>query len=262
VDSESCTSTLLKNGAVTQLFAKGFSNLESYKEINGESYRKPHIRNSPFHYAVEEWLKHAKAVPRGPNATSLWQTLWKLVADFFWDGDKTFREWRRVYRGDDKEFHKKNRAILCLHPRVRSSNNGTGLHVAALYGLVDNLDWAHPAGIDFSTRDDNGWTPLIHAVHAEEEEAVMTILTKEGVDINSVTDVGRTALIVASDLNCEIAIVGILLRQDGIEVDHVCKHGCSALGHAKNHQRSEEIIQMLKQKGATVAKFNAEIIMI
>ncbi|KAA8893231.1 hypothetical protein FN846DRAFT_550090 [Sphaerosporella brunnea] len=224
---------------VTQLFSKDLSGV-------------------PFCYAVQEWLKHAKAVPRGRDATSLSQTLWKLVADVFWDRDTTFREWRRVYRPDHDGFHKKQNsstssALRCLHPRFTHGTTCTGQHVAASYGLVDNIDWAHPERIDFNERDGERWTPLIHAAHAGEEEAVMAILTKEGVDINSANNFGRTALIVASD-NRPKGIIEILLRQAGIEVDHISKQGHSALGYAL-YNEDQKVIEMLKQKGATVAKY-------
>jgi ankyrin len=124
------------------------------------------------------------------------------------------------------------------------------LHLAASYGLVDVLDWAHPEGIDFNVEAVFRSTPLWEATASGEECAVAVIVTKDGVDVNISN--GLTPLVIAAR-DGHVGIVEILLRQVGIDVDKISSNGYSALDLAIKG-RNEEIVRLLLEHGAKRAK--------
>lgn len=194
-------------------------------------------------------------MPSGPEATPLSKTLWKLVEDFSWHDDRASREWMRVHPYKDVEIHLVKSAACYMHEGRTTFHSGLykPLHIAASYGLVDILDWAHPQGIDFNSRDSRGSTPLMEATHVRGEKLVMLIMMKEGVDVNICATGWSTPLTQAAYLGCN-SIVEILLRQDGIDVDKLDTECNSALGIAIN-KGNEKMIGLLLQKGAKVSKY-------
>jgi len=221
--------------------------LKHESEVDEGSEDKLLTNNSPFCYAISYWLGHARAVPTGAEATPLSRALWQLVADFFWgNSGATFAEWRRVHPTVEIEDaihrsptgHKRCGAMIGL--------SWGPLHLAASYGLVDVLDWAHPEGIDFNVEVVFRSTPLWEATASGEESAVAVIVTKDGVDVNISN--GLTPLIIAAR-DGHVGIVEILLRQVGINVDKVSSNGYSALDLAIKG-RNEEIVRLLLEHGA------------
>jgi hypothetical protein len=225
------------------------------------------LKTSPFDYATSYWIKHAMDVPPGKNTTSRSETLWELVRDFFWDQNATiFMEWLRVYEGSSEEWHqpptKTSGCYMCLSNPGDKAQIRSGLHVAASYGLVDILEWAHPDGIDFETKTTNRWTPLMLASFVEGEKAVKVLLSKPSVDVNRARcDSGSKPC----EANCgtiegtalHFAVIGhsvesikLLLRQPGVEVDLV-SHATTALGLANYY--FQECVDLLVGAGATVS---------
>jgi len=203
-------------------------------------------------------------VPSGPDATPLSKTLWKLVEDFSWHDDRASREWMRVHPYKAVEIHKVESTVCYMHEIRTTFHSGLykPLHIAASYGLVDILDWAHPQGIDFNSRDSRGSTPLMEATHVGGEKLVMLIMMKEGVDVNICAGGWNfnTPLTSAAFFGYN-GIVEILLRQDGIDVDKLCTECSSALGIAIS-KGNEKMIGLLLQKGAKVSKYGGEDISI
>ncbi|PVF91343.1 hypothetical protein CPB86DRAFT_802887 [Serendipita vermifera] len=278
---------------VTQLFSDGLNQLAtklnrdekvlrtfaSGMNRKGDQTGIP-LSASPFHYAVSYWINHAMQVPRGAMQLSISKELWELVRDFFWDQDGTvFIEWLRVFKPEREEWHDVpirlsdggsvgGDSIRCLHTIRKKSEIDSCIHVAASYGLVDILEWAHPDRLDFDTRDGSGLTPLMWAAMAGEEDAVKVLLTNSGVDINRDTCIKKdcdgscrmyagTALIYAAAGN-RIEVIKILLAHPGIDVNLIT-HGNTALGSAARKGFSE-VIELLRRAGAEVSLEGGEVV--
>jgi hypothetical protein len=235
-------------------------------------HQKISLEDSPFNYAVSYWLKHAIDVPSGTNSTSLSKALWVLVKDFFWESNgTTFLEWLRTFPPDDSKWHHITTSTVivrrCLYDEECKSEVSSCLYIAASYGLLDILEWAHPQGLDFNIKSCEGRTPLMFAARVGETDAAKAILSKDGirVHLDSCTSsdcneehryVEGTALQNAI-LSQRSELIKLLLRQSSIEVDQVF-HGTTALGIAIADGYSEGI-QLLVSAGAKLAMHRGEL---
>jgi len=128
------------------------------------------------------------------------------------------------------------------------------LHIAASYGFTDIIEYAHPMGLDFNVRCSMGITPLSYAV-VSRRKAVKGLIDKD-VDVNRPSDIGMTPLLLAVFNKLE-EVAETLLYADGIDLDYLNDKGSSALGYAvKNGLK--KTVELLKQKGATVCKYDGE----
>jgi hypothetical protein len=269
---------ILNSFVVTQLFSNRLEKLKTGKERReiqvAEEPDKISLNDSPFHYAVSYWLKHAMDVPSGVERTSLSRSLWELVRDFFWDGGgAVFSEWLRIFPADSENWHWRSGHVTGGRALMFGDvQKVTGcLHVAASYGLVDILEWAHPDEIAFDERRPNGFTPLMHATWVGEEIAINLILSRNGVDINRTACLSSTALgncdrscggtdnsaLICAARGHRYEAMKILLAHPNIDVDLVV-HGNTALGEAIAG-RNPEGIQMLVSAGAKLAMYDGEI---
>jgi hypothetical protein len=291
---------VLSHLIVTQLFSTGLNKLKTVprgdaldrsgnkndetegpadaKAENQAKQERKLSRESPFGYAISCWLKHAMDVPHGRKGTSLSESLWELVKEFFWDSSgAVFAEWLRVYAPEGEGWHRVARAssgVRCLYNLKMKSRVTDCIHVAASYGLVDILEWAHPIGIDFKVVTGLDTTLVMSALFAGEEAAVKTILSKNGVDINQSRCGNPSATLEDCNQKCEatggtvleytiarrLEMMELLLEQPGIEVDLV-HHGCTALGRAI-HGNYTKGIALLVGSGAKVALYNGEVLTI
>jgi hypothetical protein len=285
---------------VTQLFSTGLNELESVYEDNASSGRnnesnkiegstvKPEnqtertrksAQDSPFGYAISCWLKHAMDVPHGRESTSLSESLWELVRDFFWgNSGANFAEWLRVYTPQKGEWHYAvdfPNQVRCLASLAGKSSVANCIRLAASYGLVDILEWAHPIGVEFNVGNRSGTTPLMTAIFAGEEGTVKAILSKNSVDINQTRCGDPSAAIEDCNRSCQrlggtaleytvevhrLGMMELLLKQPSIEVDMVC-HGYTALGRAIQGNYTEGIA-LLVGAGAKLALYNGEVLTI
>jgi hypothetical protein len=207
---------------VTQLFSNGLNHLETTLHAGDEDDEKNKkgmnkkgdekgmpLSGSPFNYAVSYWLKHAMEVPHGIEATPLSKGLWELVRDFFWDQDgEIFMEWVRVFSSGEEDWHRTpptfNSDAFGKPLRMYLSKSfATSVNIAASYGLVDILEWAHPDGVDFDVSDKlYGFTPLIWATQAGQADIIKILLSKHSVRINHTACLPSTTG-QCSDGNCE-----------------------------------------------------------
>jgi hypothetical protein len=231
------------------------------------------IKNSPFNYAASYWLKHAMDTPPGINSTSRSKALWELVKDFFWGNSGTvFSEWFRTFSPNSEDWHTGRHSghTRCLYDGQDKSEVTNCLHVAASYGLLDILDWAHPEGLDFDIKNREGVTPLMYAAYIGEIDAVKAVLSKGGINVNLTSCQGSDCdgghrYVVGTALGFAIfsrrsEIMELLLKQPGIEVDYVW-HGNTALGVAIDYSYPEAI-QPLVGAGAKLAMRNGDILAI
>jgi hypothetical protein len=287
----------LSISVVTQLFSDALNQLETTvnrgairinhqlgdREIVPEGMNKTgdrrgiSISESPFNYAISYWLKHAMEVPYGPKGTSLSRELWELVRDFLWDQNSAlFREWIRVFVPKAEDWHERpvtpdSEVYRPLAPMFSKSEITGCVGVAASYGLVDVIEWAHPDGTDFNVLDVFGTTPLINATSCGEEGVVKVLLSKGSVHVNQTTCGtpttrqcsngyckvgGATALMNAANYQ-RLGVMKLLLKQPGIEIDLV-SHGDTALGIAIYEDRLEAI-DLLVGAGAKLAMKDGEV---
>jgi hypothetical protein len=278
-------SEFAKPSVVTQLFSnglnllatttKGIEDEETWKKgmnKNGDQEGIP-LSESPFNYAVSYWLPHAMSVPQGCGGTSISRKLWELVRDFLWDQDGVlFTEWLRVFVPKDEDWHKSGIVFRCLSHYSIKSLVDNRIAVAASYGLVDILEWAHPDGIDFDVSSKLGVTPLLHTAWYGEEDAAKLLLSKGSVRVNQ-TACRASGTGQCSEGDCKMNghtplmgavryghpnIVKLLLRQPGIEVDLV-SHGKTALGHAI-HENNPKAIELLVGAGAKLAMYDGKTV--
>jgi hypothetical protein len=266
---------------VTQLFSDGLNQVEttlhnqdkdddkfkSGMNKNGNEKGIP-LSNSPFDYAVSYWLKHAMEVRHGIGGTSLSRDLWMLVRDPFWDRDgEVFTEWLRVFASGNEDWHE-NSCFCKPLSRLLCKSRVTSIHVAASYGLVDIIEWAHPDGTDFDVSDCWGYTPLIGAVDSGGAEVINTLLSKHSVRLNWTACTtrqcsdgncgggGTTALMDAAQLT-NPGVMQVLLAQPDIEVDLV-SHGRTVLGLAIAEKRMDAI-KLLVGAGAKLAMYDGNV---
>jgi ankyrin repeat protein len=86
------------------------------------------------------------------------------------------------------------------HPPDESGESGiTALMWAARAGALDAITALLDAGADVNARDrNNRWTPLLHAIHKQQELAV-SLLLERGADPDAAAPGGLTPLIMAAD---------------------------------------------------------------
>jgi hypothetical protein len=278
---------------VTQLFSDGLNQIQTTlhnqdkddekikkgMNKNGNEKGIP-LSNSPFGYAVSYWLKHAMEVRHGIGGTSLSRDLWTLVRDLFWDRDgEVFTEWLRVFASEDEGWHENpttsNSTSFCKPlSKYLGKSRVTSIQVAASYGLVDIIEWAHLDGTDFDVSDDLGLYPLIWATDAEQAGVIKMLLSKHSVRINRTSchppgtgpcpdggcgGGGTTALMDAAQLT-NTGVMQLLLAQPDIELDLV-SHGRTALGIATNAQHTDAI-KLLVGAGAKLAMYNGDVLAI
>ncbi|PVF93058.1 hypothetical protein CPB86DRAFT_819102 [Serendipita vermifera] len=147
--------------------------------------------------------------------------------------------------------------------------DGSGTRDLWVVGIpVDILEWAHPDGLDFDTRDRSGITPFMRAAAVGEGDAVQVLLSKSGVDINRAMCIKKdcdgscqpyrgTALIHAAESN-RLEVVKILLAHPGIDVDLVT-HGTTALGVAVR-EGFPKVIELLCRAGAKVSLKHGQVV--
>ncbi|PVF92910.1 hypothetical protein CPB86DRAFT_145103 [Serendipita vermifera] len=269
---------------VTQLFSKGIKQLASIistEPWNDEEFAAEMkmqfdqkgllpLAQSPFNYAVSYWLKHAMDVPHGIQSTPRSRELWELVRDFFWDQDGIiFKEWVRVLDPYHDSWHTTpivsgGSVVRCLYP-WHKPHITSGLHVAASYGLVDIIEWAHPDGVDFEIRTSPHNSPLVEAACQGEDDVVKALLSKDNVDPNwsacRMSTIGEcleaeckngwfTPLVAAIRYQ-RLGVIKLLLKQPGINVDLV-SHGNTPLGVAVD-DKYPEFIELLVGAGAKLA---------
>jgi hypothetical protein len=234
------------------------------------------LSESPFNYAVSYWLKHAMEIRHGTGETLLSKELWELVRDLFWDRDgEFFTEWLRVFASGYEDWHTKLIAARTLNRPLSYSLNKsrvTSTNVAASYGLVDIIEWAHPDGIDFDVTDKWRYTPLIEAAGTGEDDVVKTLLSKHSVRINQMTcyppiaeqclggdcpQTGTTALMDAAMFR-NFGVMQLLLGHPEIEVDLI-SHRTTALGEAIA-EGSSEVAKLLVDAGAKLAMKNGNVL--
>ena len=115
-------------------------------------------------------------------------------------------------------------------PDERDRSGFSALMTAARCGQLPAIRLLVEAGADPDLRSGrNGWTPLLHAIHKHQADAVVELL-RQGADADAASVSGLTPLMMAAGYG-QTDIVKILLGH-GADVWKVNEHGESALSMA------------------------------
>jgi ankyrin repeat protein len=121
----------------------------------------------------------------------------------------------------------------------------TPLMVAAAFGSADAVATLLAAGADMKATSSAGVTALHLAV---DDVAKTRMLLERGSDVNAVSKLGRTPLIVAAAANQSVEVVRLLLER-GANINAADSTGITALNAAANVD-NREVAELLLARGA------------
>jgi hypothetical protein len=210
------------------------------------------------HYTTQEYFKRIRTTQFPYAQTSIARTcLLYLSFDAFAEGycrsgqeleDRVYkyplleyaaRHWGDHARGNPGEtikelaleFFEHNSKLMCsnqvMHfPPYRYfgysqdfPRHVTGLHIAASFGLAGIVQpLLLREGVDVNSKDDWGRTPLWLAAETGHERVVQLLLAHEGVDVNSMDVWDQTPLSSAAENGYE-RVVQLLLAHEGVDVN-------------------------------------------
>lgn len=108
-----------------------------------------------------EVTEYLKAKFAALNMTE--EAIYKLKAE---PSLRMLEDMKKAHEIEGKEFSER-----------RYENNATLLHIAAANGYIDCLDFILSLGADTDAVDNDGWTPLHTAVHWEQEDIIVKLVT-------------------------------------------------------------------------------------
>lgn len=118
-----------------------------------------------------------------------------------------------------------------------------GLLTAAKMGNMATLQQGLNDKLDINFSNDAGWTPLIWAAAADQEEAVAFLITN-GANVNAANDQGTTALHQAAYLG-SAQLVKLLLA-GGADKSAKDENGLTALDYAKDEADGQDAVKLLE----------------
>ncbi|RYP51552.1 hypothetical protein DL768_003147 [Monosporascus sp. mg162] len=157
----------------------------------------------------------------------------------------------------------------CLYNKLRfrdkqAASNWTPMHLAALYGHKNVIEFLRDHAVDIETRDGNGHTPLFYAVHGANFMRKVRSLTYFGADIDRLEPNGDTMLAWACKSGEHILVMRLILAGADVHFRGASDAGKSLLHHfcASSHPEDEfseerdhfpqQIIQMFVSRGLSL----------
>ena len=147
-----------------------------------------------------------------------------------------------VTEGADGNFFKKSDPSQ-KPPTAKAPD--ISIHEAALKGNIEAVKQHLAAGWDVNAKDEDGWTPLQHAVFSKE---VVELLIANGADVNVQDNNGWTILHTPSDF---LVPVAELLIEKGAKIDAKTNDGSTPLFNAILLGENK-FARLLIEKGADV----------
>lgn len=120
-----------------------------------------------------------------------------------------------------------------------------GLPLISYYtkaGALECVDYLIEAGANVNATDDRGWTPLIYSVYGQ--PVIFALLHKHGALLNTKTNQGGSALILAAEIGNTEAL-SFLIKAGG-DVNQINVHGGTPIMHAAIKGQAKSIAILLK----------------
>ncbi|CAD7698742.1 unnamed protein product [Ostreobium quekettii] len=135
--------------------------------------------------------------------------------------------------------------------RIKDKRGNTPLHVAAFHGncdcakaIIEALMKAHASP---GVLNEDGFAP-IHSAAQNGHESMVSLLLSNGVNVDSQTSAGSTALMQAAKHNH--LEVGNYLIENGASLDMRNKHGWTALAYASSRKHGEFVALLMGREAA------------
>lgn len=150
-----------------------------------------------------------------------------------------------TFEGDDLSFLLERGASFDL---VSHDDRSTALGLASEGGFLENIKLLIRSGANIEHRMAGGWTPLLLATRARQNDAVRLLLD-ERADANATKNTGETALYLAAWRN-DVTSSSLLLAK-GASTEHRGAGGWTPLLVAVHRQHNDEV-QLLLGFGANI----------
>ena len=147
-------------------------------------------------------------------------------------------------------------SLLCsiagmTHYALAADQRTENLVTAAEIGLIEDVRLALESGVDPNSRTDSGWTALMQASMNGHTD-IVKLLISQGADVTIKGDAGWEALMLAAQFG-HLKIVHLLIRQKA-DVNAVSRNGSTALMFAASNAHLNVVRVLLKQKATIDAK--------
>jgi Ankyrin repeats (3 copies)/Ankyrin repeats (many copies) len=204
------------------VFAEGYC--RSDDELETRMHKYPFLK-----YAAQHWSDHARGDPE--------EAIKEQVLKFVEHESKVMCS-NQVMNLPKYRYASYSQDFMVYRP---------GLHLVALLGLA-KIVWLllEHKGVDASSQDNHGRTPLWWAAEGGHEAVVRLLLEREGVDTNSQDNDGRAPLSRAA-YNGHEAVVRLLLEREGVDASSQDKGGRTPLSLAAEGGH-EAVVRLLLER--------------
>ena len=130
---------------------------------------------------------------------------------------------------------------------TRTASGFLGVHVAAYFGLGENMAYFCSMGRNMGLKDDHGRTPLSLAAEYGHESIVQMLIKRDDVDINAKDNHERTPLSLAA-MDGHEAVVRLLIERGDVDINSKDNTGRIPLSWAAMRGH-EAVVRLLIERG-------------
>ena len=205
-------------------------------------YRSRLEQNAFFCYVAEHWATHVFPVQ---------EDVCEQAASFLRDKGLVSSAVERL---------KWTPSFSSLTSRDGFSDNATGLHLAAIFGLRAILERLLESlkedNVVIGFADERRRTPLSFAAQGGHEAVVELLMERDDVDVDSKNDWAETPLFLAAEHGHE-AVVELLMERDDVDVDSKNSWGRTPLSIAAESGH-EAVVKLLLERDKALVKLLME----
>ena len=133
----------------------------------------------------------------------------------------------------------------------QETSDGTNCIMSASFGTGDckTVTWLIQQGVDVNQCNKDGWT-AVHLAAQKGNLGVLKLLHSNGANIHQETSDGTNCIMSAS-LGTGDSKTLTWLKQQGVDVNHCNKDGCTAV-HGAAHEGNLDVLKLLHSNGANI----------